>query len=192
MAARSSTARTAPTRKAAAVGRSRVPGRRLGKAERAVPLPLVAANDDGPGSAATRKGRATGTARRATDSVASANKIRYAIVGLGHIAQVAILPAFAQAQQNSALAALVSDDPEKLRRLSRRYGIRRVCSYDDADDLFESGEVDAVYIALPNSMHREYTERAARAGLHVLWEKPMAVTSDDCQRMIEVTRRNAV
>ncbi len=156
------------------------------------PLPFVAANDDGPASAVSRKGGARGIADGQPDSVASANKIRYAIVGLGHIAQVAILPAFAQAQQNSTLAALVSDDAEKLRKLSRRYGIRRVCSYDDADDLFESGEVDAVYIALPNSMHREYTERAARAGLHVLCEKPMAVTSDDCQRMIEVTRQNAV
>jgi glucose-fructose oxidoreductase len=121
-----------------------------------------------------------------------AKTVRYAVVGLGHIAQVAILPAFVQAQQNSKLTALVSDDPEKLRKLSRRYGISRVCSYGDADELFESGDVDAVYIALPNSMHREYTERAARAGLHVLCEKPMAVTSDDCERMLEVTRENAV
>lgn len=88
--------------------------------------------------------------------------------------------------------ALVSDDPQKLRKLSRRYGVHRVCSYEDAHELFGSGEVDAVYIALPNSMHREYTERAARAGLHVLCEKPMAVTSEDCARMIEVTRRNGV
>lgn len=138
------------------------------------------------------RGRARGTARRATDGVVSGRKIRYAVVGLGHIAQIAILPAFAQAKQNSTLAALVSDDREKLRKLSRRYGIRRVCSYDDADDLFESGEVDAVYIALPNSMHRVYTERAARAGLHVLCEKPMAVTSADCERMIQVTRQNDV
>lgn len=52
--------------------------------------------------------------------------------------------------------------------------------------------MDAVYITLANSMHREYTQRAARAGLHVLCEKPMAVTSDDCERMIEVTRQNGV
>jgi len=119
-------------------------------------------------------------------------RIRYAVVGLGHIAQTAILPAFAHAQQNSALAALVSDDRQKLRKLSRRYGVPRVCGYEDIDELFESGEVDAVYIALPNSMHREYTERAARAGLHVLCEKPMAVTAEDCERMIAVTRRNGV
>ena len=114
------------------------------------------------------------------------------MVGLGHIAQIAILPAFAQAERNSSLTALISDDPEKLRKLSRRYGIRHVCGYEEADELFQSGEVDAVYITLPNAMHREYTERAARAGLHVLCEKPMAVTSEDCRRMIDVTRDHNV
>jgi predicted dehydrogenase len=193
MATRSPTPQRAPTRRAAAEGRSRISRSRSGRAERAVPLPLVAANDDDtPDSPATRRGRGRGSARRATESVASGRKIRYAVVGLGHIAQVAILPAFAQAQQNSTLAALISDDPEKLRKLSRRYGVRRTCSYDAADELFESGEVDAVYITLPNSLHRQYTERAARAGLHVLCEKPMAVTSEDCRRMIGVTRQNNV
>jgi glucose-fructose oxidoreductase len=56
------------------------------------------------------------------------------------------------------------------------------------DDLFASGEIDAVYIALPNDMHREYTVRAAQAGLHVLCEKPMAVTSSECEEMIAATR----
>jgi predicted dehydrogenase len=156
-------------------------------------MPLVAANDESAPSAAPRRNRDRGRGvHRATESAASAKRIRYGVIGLGHIAQVAILPAFAQAQQNSTLAALISDDPEKLRKLSRRYGVSRVCSYDDADELFASGDIDAVYITLPNSMHREYTERAARAGLHVLCEKPMAVTSNDCQRMIEVTRENGV
>lgn len=175
------------------MGSSRSPNGRAGRAERAVPLPLTAANDDGviPTTSRKRRGRVA-NARRATESAASAKTVRYAVVGLGHIAQIAILPAFAQARQNSTLGALVSDDPEKLRKLSRRYGINRVCTYDDADELFESGEIHAVYIALPNSMHREYTERAARAGLHVLCEKPMAVTSDDCARMIGITRENAV
>jgi predicted dehydrogenase len=191
MATRSSTPRRAPTRKAAAEGRSGAQRRRPGRAERVVPLPFIAANDENGGSTASRREGGRSATRRATASVASASKVRYAVVGLGHIAQIAVLPGFAQAQ-NSTLAALVSDDPEKLRKLSRRYGVRHVCSYEDADELFESGEVDAVYITLPNAMHREYTERAARAGLHVLCEKPMAVTSDDCERMIQVTRENAV
>jgi predicted dehydrogenase len=153
---------------------------------------MAAANDASAGLMAPRRARGQDGTRRATGRAGVRGKIRYAVVGLGHIAQVAILPAFAQAEQNSTLAALVSDDREKLRKLSRRYGIRHVCGYGDADELFRSGEVDAVYITLPNSMHREYTERAARAGLHVLCEKPMAVTSADCERMIEVTRQNDV
>ena len=192
MATRSPAPRRAPTRKAAAEGRRLGPSRRSGRAERAVPLPLVAANDDGADSITPPRGRGRVSARRATQSAGLARTVRYAVIGLGHIAQVAILPAFAQAQQNSRLTALVSDDPEKLRKLSRRYRISRVCSYDDADELFRSGEIDAVYITLPNSMHREYTERAARAGLHVLCEKPMAVTSEDCERMIGVTRQHGV
>jgi glucose-fructose oxidoreductase len=118
-------------------------------------------------------------------------KVRYAVVGLGHIAQVAVLPAFAHAQ-NSELAALVSDDPEKLEKLGRRYKVKARFSYAQFDECLRSGVVDAVYIALPNHLHREYTERAARAGVHVLVEKPMAVTEEDCLSMIRVTEKNGV
>jgi glucose-fructose oxidoreductase len=114
--------------------------------------------------------------------------VRYAVVGLGHIAQAAVLPAFAHARRNSTLAALVSSDSKKLRQLSRRYGVSRTCGYDDIDELYASGEIDAVYIALPNDMHREHTIRAARAGLHVLCEKPMAVTANECEDMINAAR----
>jgi predicted dehydrogenase len=157
---------------------------------------VPAANDDSVLSARPRGVRASlearVAARRATASDVSPKRIRYAVIGLGHIAQIAILPAFAQARSNSVLCALVSDDAQKLRKLSRRYGIRRVCGYEEAEELFHSGEIDAVYITLPNALHREYTERAARAGLHVLCEKPMAVSSEHCQRMIEVTREQGV
>ena len=118
---------------------------------------------------------------------ASSRRIRYAVIGLGHIAQAAVLPAFAHAQRNSVLTALVSGSPQKLRALGRRYGVERVYSYEDADELFTSGEIDAVYIALPNDQHRGWTERAARAGLHVLCEKPMALTARECERMIRAT-----
>jgi predicted dehydrogenase len=120
------------------------------------------------------------------------SKVRYAVVGLGHIAQVAVLPAFAHAARNSALTALVSNDPEKLRKLSRRYGVKLTYSYEQYDDCLRSGDVDAVYIALPNNMHAEYSLRAANAGVHVLCEKPMAVTEQECQSMIRAARKNKV
>jgi len=118
-------------------------------------------------------------------------KIRYAVIGLGHIAQVAVLPAFAHAA-NSELAALISDDPEKLEKLGRRYKVKARFPYDQFEECLKSGMVDAVYIALPNHLHREYTERAARAGVHVLCEKPLAVTEEDCLAMIRVCEENGV
>ena len=109
--------------------------------------------------------------------------IRYAVVGLGHIAQVAVLPAFRHAQRNSRLVALVSDDAAKRRKVGKKYRVERTYSYDDYEACLEG--VDAVYIALPNSLHAEYTVRAARAGVHVLCEKPMAVTAAECEAMID-------
>jgi predicted dehydrogenase len=111
-------------------------------------------------------------------------KIRYAVVGLGYIAQIAVLPAFANAKKNSELAALVSDDPEKLSTLSQKYNVNSTYSYEEYDQCLRSGEIDAVYIALPNHLHHEYTVRAAQAGIHVLCEKPMAVTDVECIEMI--------
>jgi predicted dehydrogenase len=95
-------------------------------------------------------------------------RIRYAVVGLGHIAQTAVLPAFEHAE-NSKLAALVTGNPEKNRKLSGRYGVNAY-TYDDLEMALEREEVDAVYIATPNILHREHTERAARQGVHVLCE----------------------
>jgi glucose-fructose oxidoreductase len=114
-----------------------------------------------------------------------AEKIRYAVVGLGYIAQSAVLPAFAHAKRNSLLTALVSDDPEKLDALGRKYNVEHRATYEEYDGLLGRGAVDAVYLALPNSYHREYTERAARAGVHVLCEKPMAVTESECRSMMQ-------
>jgi predicted dehydrogenase len=118
-----------------------------------------------------------------TKPASGTKKVRYAVVGLGHIAQVAVLPAFAHAKRNSELAALVSDDPEKLKTLGAEYNVGVTGSYDEYEECLK--EVDAVYIALPNSMHAEYTIRAANAGVHVLCEKPMAVTVEECERMID-------
>src|SRR6187401_1899006 len=120
-------------------------------------------------------------------AVSSRSVVRYAVVGLGHIAQVAVLPAFAHARRNTRLVAVVSDDRTKRREIARRYRLERTFTYDEFDDCLAA--VDAVYIALPNSMHAEYTIRAAKAGVHVLCEKPMAVTVDECRRMIAACRK---
>lgn len=117
-------------------------------------------------------------------------KIRYAVVGLGHIAQVAVLPAFANARRNSVLTALVSQDATKLRELAERHEVPH--GFTDFDACLESGEIDAVYIALPNHLHCEYTVRAAEAGVHVLCEKPMAVTSAECGKMIHAVEAAGV
>jgi glucose-fructose oxidoreductase len=117
-------------------------------------------------------------------------KIRYAVVGLGHIAQTAVLPAFKHAE-NSQLAALVTGNPEKNYGLSERYGVNAY-TFDDLEEAFEKEHVNAVYIATPNVLHREHTERSARAGVHVLCEKPMATTQEDCEAMMRTAQENNV
>jgi predicted dehydrogenase len=114
-------------------------------------------------------------------------RIRYAVVGQGYFAQAAVLPAFRHAR-NCELTALVSGDPLKLRKLSRDYGVGIAVGYEGYDELLKSGKIDAVYIALPNDLHKDFAIRAARAGIHVLCEKPMAVTSRDCEAMIRAAR----
>jgi glucose-fructose oxidoreductase len=118
--------------------------------------------------------------------------LRVAVIGLGHIAQAAVLPAFRHARRHVELTALVSGDRKKLDQLGKRYGVKRLHSYEEASELFASGDIDAVYIALPNTMHCVWTIRAASAGLHVLCEKPLATSVRDCQRMIDACEKNGV
>lgn len=119
-------------------------------------------------------------------------KIRYAVVGLGYIAQSAVLPAFKNARRNSKLVALVSGDQEKLNRLGERYRVPFRCLYSQFEELLKSGEVDAVYIATPNFHHRNIMETAAKYGVHVLCEKPMAVTTEDCLSMMNEAEKNNI
>jgi len=123
--------------------------------------------------------------------ISSSKPVRYAVVGLGDIAQGAVLPGFKNAT-NSKLTALVSDDPTKLKQLGRRYRVSDTLGYEDYDAYLRTGNVDAVYIALPNSQHCDFAVRAANAGIHVLCEKPLAVTEDECQEMIRACAENDV
>ena len=99
-------------------------------------------------------------------------------------------PAFAHAK-NSELAALISGDPKKRKKLSQNYGVPAF-HYDDFEDAVEEHEIGAVYIALPNPQHRAFTQRAARSGVHVLCEKPMATSERDCLAMIAACEKAEV
>lgn len=119
-------------------------------------------------------------------------KIRYAVVGLGHIAQTAVLPAFKNAQANSELVALVSGNRAKLSVLGEKYQVASRYLYSELEACLRSGEVDAIYICTPNSYHRNIMETAAKYGVHVLCEKPMAVTTEDCLSMIAEAQKNHI
>ncbi|MFL5274525.1 MAG: Gfo/Idh/MocA family protein [Anaeromyxobacteraceae bacterium] len=115
--------------------------------------------------------------------MANGEPLGFVVVGLGHIAQTAVLPAFAHAAPHARLVGVVSGDEAKRREVARRHGVR-AWSYDALDDCLADPEVDAVYIALPNSLHEACAVRAAHAGVHVLCEKPMATSSGACEAMI--------
>lgn len=135
------------------------------------------------------------TAKRSSRSTPGSEpnrRVRYAVVGLGYIAQVAVLPAFAHARKNSQLTALVSGEPKKLGELSKKYKVPHAATYEDFDDVLDSGEIDAVYIALPNDMHHDAAMRAIGRGIHVLCEKPLALDERECEDMIAAARRQDV
>lgn len=109
--------------------------------------------------------------------------IRYAVVGAGWISQEAFLPSVAQTG-NSTIAAIVTGDLAKGAKLATFHAIPQVVSYAEYDALLAGGSVDAVYIALPNSLHADYAIRAARAGKHIMVEKPLATSLADADAMI--------
>ncbi|HEV8547523.1 MAG TPA: Gfo/Idh/MocA family oxidoreductase [Polyangiaceae bacterium] len=110
-------------------------------------------------------------------------QVRYAVVGAGHIAQVAVLPAFVHAKANSRLVAVVSGDPDKRAALSEHYGLELTGDYDDFATVLDKGAIDAVYIATPNAIHKELALEAAARGVHVLCEKPLAMRAAECREL---------
>ena len=140
------------------------------------------------GEVLPREGRATAAAAQ---QASSDRKIGYCIVGLGRISMGQFMPGVKASSQRSKLVALVSGHRDKAERMAREYGVPldSIYNYQNYDEIAHNPSIDAVYIALPNSMHAEYTIRAAQAGKHVLCEKPMATSSADCEKMIAASRK---
>jgi predicted dehydrogenase len=117
-------------------------------------------------------------------------KLGIALVGIGKLTQTQLLPALKKTRA-CRLAALVSGHPDKARAVAAENGLpeKAIYTYETFDRLADNPEVDIVYVVLPNAMHAEYTIRAARAGKHVYCEKPMAVSSKECEEMIAACKK---
>ncbi|GAA4326405.1 Gfo/Idh/MocA family oxidoreductase [Mucilaginibacter gynuensis] len=117
-------------------------------------------------------------------------RIGYALVGLGNLTLQQLLPGFAECNYSKPVA-LVSGDAAKAKKVAAQYGIdpKNIYNYQNYDEIRNNPEIDAVYIVLPNSMHKEFTIRAAKAGKHVLCEKPMANSSAEAQEMIDACKK---
>ena len=117
--------------------------------------------------------------------LAPKDRVGFAIVALGRLSMEEILPAFAQSKM-CKVTALVSGSPEKLKAVGAQYAIPpdSLYSYDDFDRIAQNENVQVIYIVLPNSMHKEFTLRAAAAKKHVLCEKPIATSVADAQAMV--------
>ena len=116
-------------------------------------------------------------------------RLGVAVVGLGTLALENIIPAFGEAK-SVRLAALVSGEPDKMRAVAVEHGVpeRSLYTYDTFDRIRDDPGIDIVYIVLPNALHAPFTIRAARAGKHVLCEKPMAATVAEAESMVDACR----
>lgn len=120
-------------------------------------------------------------------------RVGYALVGLGNLSLNQILPAFTKCQY-SRVVALVSGDAKKAAKVALQYGIapENLYDYGNFDGIRDNPAIDAVYIVLPNSMHEEFTLRAAAAGKHVLCEKPLSVSAASAQKMVDSCKKAGV
>ncbi len=120
-------------------------------------------------------------------------KLGIALVGLGNYSTGQLAPAL-QETDYCYLAGIVTGTPSKVTEWKQKYNIpdKNVYNYDNFDQIASNKDIDIVYVVLPNALHAEYTIRAAQAKKHVICEKPMATSVEDCQRMIDACNKNNV
>ena len=117
------------------------------------------------------------------------DKLGIALVGLGTYSGKQLAPALEETK-HCYLAGIVTGSPDKAETWKKKYKIadKNVYTYSNFDEVANNPDIDIIYVVLPNSMHREYVVRAARAGKHVICEKPMALTTADCDEMINACK----
>lgn len=114
-------------------------------------------------------------------------------MGLGGYSTNQLAPAL-QETEFCELRGIVTGSPEKIPRWQEKYGIpdANVYNYENMHEIASNDDIDVIYIVLPNSMHAEYSIKAANAGKHVWCEKPMAMNTEECRQMIEACEKNKV
>ena len=120
-------------------------------------------------------------------------KLGVALVGLGNYATHELAPAL-QETSLCYLSGVVTGTPAKAERWKSQYDIpgRNIYNYENFDKIINNESIDVVYVVLPNSMHRDFVIRAAKAGKHVFCEKPMGLTSKECEEMIAACKKAGV
>ena len=113
-------------------------------------------------------------------------RLRIGIVGAGAITQVAHLPVLKRLK-HAEVAAICDPDIPKARALGERFGVAD--TYDDIEDLLHHGELDAALVCSPNHLHESHVLAALSAGLHVLVERPMAMTATSAQKMARAAEK---
>ncbi|KZB97795.1 Glucose--fructose oxidoreductase [Methylobacterium radiotolerans] len=117
-------------------------------------------------------------------------KVRYAFVALGDITQEAMLPGVKHTG-NSEVVAFVTADAEKARGVGEQYGVTETYGYEQFGELLSSGKIDAIYLATPNWRHAEFAIPALKAGIHVLVEKPLEVSTEKCREILDVAKTSS-
>lgn len=120
----------------------------------------------------------------------SKGKLGIALVGLGSYSSGQLAPAL-QETEHCFLSGIVTGTADKAEKWRKKYDIpeKNIYNYTNFDEIKNNPDIDIIYVVLPNAMHREFVVRAADAGKHVICEKPMAVTVEDCDEMISACQK---
>lgn len=119
-------------------------------------------------------------------------KLNIALCGLGRYAE--ILSKGLETSQYCRIAGIVTGTPDKADTWAKRYDIpqKNIYNYQNFDEIIHNRNIDLVYVVLPNSMHKDFVIRSAKAGKHIIVEKPMAISVDECQEMINACKKAGV